>query len=122
MDRDAFEALVRDALDDVPELFAQYLQNVAIVIEDEPTPELLRSLGMNPRHDTLFSLYRGVPLSQRGAGYGNMLPDTISIFYRPILHACRTPEQIRREIRRTVIHEIGHFFGLDENAIRDLGY
>jgi predicted Zn-dependent protease with MMP-like domain len=122
MDRDAFEALVRDALDDLPEEFARRLDNVEIVIEDEPDARLLRSLGMDPRRDTLFGLYQGVPLNQRGASYGGMLPDKISIFYRPLLRACRTPERIRQQVRKTVIHEIGHFFGLDDKAIRDLGY
>lgn len=122
MDRDAFEAVVREALDDLPDTFARHLENVTVIIEDEPAPELIRSLGMDPRHATLFGLYHGVPLSQRGASFGNVLPDRISIYYRPILRTCRTPDSIRREVRRTVIHEIGHFFGLDDAAIRALGY
>lgn len=122
MDRDEFENAVRAALDDLPEEFARRLDNVEIVIEDEPTPQLLRSMGMNPRRDTLFGLYQGVPLNRRGATYGGVLPDKISIFYRPLLHACRTPDRVREQVRRTVIHEIAHFFGLDDKAIRDLGY
>ncbi len=122
MDRTEFEALVRDALDDLPEEFAQRLANVQVVIEDEPGPELLRSLGMNPRRDTLFGLYQGVPLHLRGDSYGGVLPDKISIFYRPLLRACQTPERLRHQVRTTVIHEIGHFFGLDDETIRDLGY
>lgn len=122
MDRSEFEVLVRDALDDLPEEFARRLDNVEVVIEDEPDAQLLRSLGMNPRQDTLFGLYQGVPLTRRGAAYAGVLPDKISIFYRPLLHACRTPDRIRQQVRRTVIHEIAHFFGLDDRAIRDLGY
>jgi len=122
MDRNAFEDLVREVLDTLPEEFAQRLDNVEVVIEDEPSPELLRSLGLRPQCDTLFGLYQGVPLSQRGATFGGMLPDKISIYYRPLLRAYRTPEQLRREVRRTLIHEIGHFFGLDEKQIRGLGY
>ncbi len=122
MDRGDFEELVREALDDLPEEFANRLENVEVLVEDEPSPELLRSMGLHPRRDTLFGLYRGVPLGQRGVNYGGVLPDTITIFYRPLLRACVTPERIRRQVRITVIHEIAHFFGLDDAAIRALGY
>ena len=122
MDRDAFAALVRDALDDLPAEFARRLDNVEVVIEDDHDPQLLRALGMDPRRDTLFGLYQGIPLNHRGASYGGVLPDKISIFYRPLLRACRTPARIRQQVRRTVINEIAHFFGLDDEAIRDLGY
>jgi len=122
MDESAFAELLEEVLDDLPTDFASHLENVAVVIETEPTPELLRSLGLNPRRDTLFGLYQGTPLSERGSTYGNALPDTISIFYRPLLQACRTPAQLRREIRKTVIHEIGHYFGMDEDEIERLGF
>ena len=122
MDRAEFEDAVRDALDELPEEFARYLDNVQVVVEDEPSPAQLRSLGMNPRRDTLFGLYQGVPLHQRGGTFGGALPDKISIFYRPLVRAFVSPDGIRRQVRRTVIHEIAHFFGLDEAAIRKLGY
>jgi predicted Zn-dependent protease with MMP-like domain len=122
MDRAEFEDMVRDALDEMPDEFARYLENVQVVIEDEPSPALLRSLGLNPRRDTLFGLYEGVPLHQRGGTFGGALPDRISIFYRPLVRACTSPERIRRQVRNTVIHEIAHFFGLDDAAIRKLGY
>jgi predicted Zn-dependent protease with MMP-like domain len=120
--REEFEDLVREALDDLPEQFAERLDNVEIVIEDEPEPELLRSMGMDPRRQTLFGLYQGVPLHLRGDSYGGVLPDKITIFYRPLLQACRTPGRVREQVRKTVIHEVGHFFGLSDKAIRDLGY
>lgn len=122
MDRDEFAGLVQEVLDDLPPEFARHLDNVAVMIEDEPETDDLRSLGLDPRQDTLFGLYRGTPLPQRRANHGNVLPDTIHIFYRPLLRACRTPQRLRREIRTTVIHEIGHYFGLSEEAIRQLGY
>jgi predicted Zn-dependent protease with MMP-like domain len=122
MTRAEFETLVREALDDLPDTFAQRLENVEIVIEDEPDPQLLRGLGLDPRRDTLFGLYQGVPLHLRGTGYSGVLPDKISIFYVPLLRSCRSPERIRQQVRSTVIHEIGHFFGLDDKTIRDLGY
>jgi len=122
MNRVEFEDTVRDALDDMPDEFARYLDNVQVVIEDEPSPELLRSVGLNPRHDTLFGLYQGVPLQRRGGTFGGALPDKISIFYRPLVRAFTSPERIRRQVRKTVIHEIAHFFGLDDATIRKLGY
>ncbi|MFQ5665119.1 MAG: metallopeptidase family protein [Candidatus Binatia bacterium] len=122
MDRNEFEALVRDALDDLPAEFARHLDNVEVVVEDEPDPALLRSLRMNPRHQTLFGLYQGVPLHLRGAAYGGVLPDKISIFYGPLRRAFRSPDRIRQQVRTTVMHEIGHFFGLDDKTIRALGY
>ncbi|MFI5398150.1 MAG: metallopeptidase family protein [Candidatus Binatia bacterium] len=122
MTRAQFETLVREALDDLPDEFAQRLENVEIVIEDEPDPQLIRSLGMDPRRETLFGLYQGVPLHLRGTSYTGMLPDKISIFYAPLLRNCRSPERIRQQVRSTVIHEIAHFFGLDDKTIRDLGY
>ena len=122
MNRAEFEDAVRDALDDMPDEFARYLDNVQVVIEDEPSPALLRSLGLNPRRDTLFGLYQGVPLHGRGGAFGGALPDKISIFYRPLVRAFTSPERIRRQVRKTVIHEIAHFFGLDDPAIRKLGY
>lgn len=122
MDRGEFEELVRDALDDLPEEFAHRLDNVEVVIEDEPDPALLRSLGIDPRRGTLFGLYQGVPLHARGVSYGAVLPDKISIYYRPLLRAYRSPDRIREQVRRTVIHEIAHYFGMDDKEIRDLGY
>ena len=122
MTREQFEDLVREALDELPEEFARRLDNVEIVVEDEPDRSLFQALGMDPRRETLFGLYQGVPLHLRGSSYGGALPDKISIFFGPLLRACRTPDRIRAQVRSTVIHEIGHFFGLDDKAIRDLGY
>jgi predicted Zn-dependent protease with MMP-like domain len=122
MDRARFEALVGEALDEIPELFRKHLQQVAVVIEDEPSAELLRDLGMDPRRDTLFGLYEGTPLAERTDADGAALPDRITIFYRPLVRACRTPGAIRREIRTTVVHEIGHSLGLEDDAIAAEGY
>ncbi len=122
MTREDFAALVEQALADVPPEFAEHLENIVVVVEDEPAPELLRSLGLDPARDTLFGLYHGIPLPDRGATFGNALPDQISIYYRPLLRAYRSPQRIRREIRRTVIHEIAHYFGMDDHEIEDLGY
>jgi predicted Zn-dependent protease with MMP-like domain len=122
MDRERFESLVVEALEQLPEEFQPYIENVAVVIEDAPSDELLRSMGMNPRHDTLFGLYEGIPMSGRGFGFGNRLPDKITIYYLPLRRACRTPDRIRREVRRTVVHEIGHHFGFDDRDLHREGY
>ena len=122
MDREKFSAMISAALDEIPEEFQSYLANVEVVVEDEPSAELLRDLALDPRRDTLFGLYEGIPVTERGDHAGGMLPDRIVLFYRPLIHECRTPRALRREIRDTVIHEIAHHFGLDDAAIEDEGY
>jgi predicted Zn-dependent protease with MMP-like domain len=121
MERAEFERLVAEAIDEIPEEFAPYLDNVAIVIEEEPDAGLLRSLGMNPRRDALYGLYQGTPLPHRPHDFAS-LPDRITIFARPLQRDFRSPERLKREIRCTVVHEIAHFFGIDERRIRRLGY
>lgn len=122
MDRERFREIVEEALDEIPESFQAYLENVEVFIEDEPSAEVLRDVGLRPNRDTLFGLYQGVPLPEREANYGMVLPDRIVIYYRPLLREFATPARIRREVRRTVIHEIAHFFGLDDEEIEDEGY
>lgn len=122
MDREKFGAMVAEALDEIPDEFQPYLANVEVVVEDEPSVDLLRDLDLDPRHDTLFGLYEGTPVTVRGDHAGGVLPDRIVLFYRPLVHECRTPRALRREIRDTVIHEIAHHFGLDDDAIEEEGY
>jgi predicted Zn-dependent protease with MMP-like domain len=122
MKRERFEQLVADALGELPSEFASRLENVEVVIEDEPSADLLLGLGLDPRRETLFGLYQGVPLPERGQGYAMALPDKITIFYRPLTRSYRSPDAIRRQIARTVVHEIGHFFGLDDDEIAAAGY
>jgi predicted Zn-dependent protease with MMP-like domain len=122
MTRERFEAIVAEALEEIPEMFRRRLENVEIVVEDEPAPDLLREMGMHPRRDTLFGLYRGVPLRERGMNHAMALPDRITIFYRPLVRACASPGALRREIRKTLVHEIGHFLGMSEAEIRREGY
>jgi predicted Zn-dependent protease with MMP-like domain len=122
MTRAEFTDLVLEAVDALPEEFLQRLENVEIVIEDEPDPDLLRSLGMDSHRETLFGLYQGIPLHLRGSGYSGALPDKITIYYRPLVRSGHTPNQIRAQVRQTVIHEVGHYFGLDDETIRALGH
>jgi predicted Zn-dependent protease with MMP-like domain len=121
MEAREFEALVAEALDGIPREFARYLENVSVVVEDEPSPALLRDLDMDPEEDSLYGLYHGVPLSERPHDFV-ALPDRISIYRGPLLRDFRSRHAIRRQIRLTIVHEIAHFFGLDERRIRRLGY
>lgn len=113
-----FEELVADALDSLPPEIAARIENVEVVVEDEPSPELLATMRPGTY---LFGLYHGIPLTDRGS-YGNTLPDKISIYRGPITRFWRAPEKIRAQIRRTVIHEVGHYFGIPEHRLHELGW
>lgn len=119
-ERIVFEDLVAEALDSLPEEIQGWLDNVAVVVAERPTAEQLAQAGLR-RGDLLFGLYVGVPKTERGFTYGETVPDQIVIFQRPIERICRTPAQIREQVRRTVLHEIGHHFGLDEYDLRVAG-
>jgi predicted Zn-dependent protease with MMP-like domain len=117
-----FERLVAEALDSIPPELARYLENVAVVVEDEPSPALLRRLGLDPDRATLFGLYEGVPLPERPHDFAGALPDHITIFRGPLLRGARTRTELAHQVQATVIHELAHFFGLDDRRIRRLGY
>jgi len=116
INRRAFQDLVREALTDLPDEFAGAMVNIAVVVEEEPTEEELESLGLDPEQDDLFGLYQGVPLPERGPD-APVLPDRIAIYRLPILWACETRAEAVAEVRTTVIHELGHYFGLDEEEL-----
>lgn len=110
MSREAFEDLVGEALDTIPPELTEVMRNVVIVVEDDaPEPGLL-------------GLYEGVPLTERGDWYGGVLPDHISIYRNEILAICDTPEEVVDEVRVTVVHEIAHHFGIDDDRLEELGY
>jgi len=121
LSREDFESLVDEALSSLPEEVQRWLDNVAIVVADRPSPEQQARTGMGPG-SLLFGLYEGVPKTRRGVTYGEVVPDKILIFQRPIEMVCRTPAQVRSQVRRTVLHEIGHHLGLDEDELEDSGY
>lgn len=114
-----FEQLVVAALEALPWRFRDYLQNIAIVVEQVPSRALLEAMDLWPER-TLLGLYEGVPLTERGYSYGNTLPDRITIFQRPIEELCDTPHEIKEAVRETVLHELGHYFGLDDTQIDEL--
>ena len=119
MTRAEFTALVEEALREIPRRFRKAMRNVAVVVEDEPPQEILDEMEID-EGDTLFGLYQGTPLPQRGWGYGNNLPDRISIYQRPIEESCEDEDEIRDCIAETVIHEFGHYFGLSEEEIEEI--
>jgi predicted Zn-dependent protease with MMP-like domain len=107
-----FQALVEQALDGLPEEFADLLENVVVMVEDEPDPEDLEEMGLDLSEE-LFGLYQGTPQDERGTFYMG-LPDRVLIYRGPILRACDNRRQVIREVRDTVVHELGHHFGLEE--------
>jgi predicted Zn-dependent protease with MMP-like domain len=109
-------------LDRLPRRFRKHLSNIEIVVEGRPGKELLLAEGLDPRRDTLYGLYQGVPLPDRSAFYPPILPDKITIFAEPLLRDFTDPEELREQIRVTVLHEIAHYFGMDEDDIDKLGY
>ncbi|MCL5110206.1 MAG: metallopeptidase family protein [Chloroflexi bacterium] len=115
-----FERLVAESLDGLPERFRQRLANVAVVVEDEPSPEEQDETG-HDQSEPLFGLYQGTPLTARGSGYGMVLPDKITIFRGPIERFCRSRREMRWEVRRTVVHEFAHHFGIDDDHLDELG-
>lgn len=120
MTRDQFRELVEEAIDTIPSRFAREVRNLAIVIEDEPSEELLEQMEMEP-DDLLLGLYQGTPLNERGWGYGNQLPDRITLFQGHIEEDCEGDEdEIVIAIGETLIHELGHYFGMTEEEIMEI--
>lgn len=119
LSRDEFEGLVHTALRGLPRRFRRKLQNIAVVVEEWPDDETLEEMEIEPP-DTLYGLYRGVSLERRGSWYGGVLPDVITIYRGPILETCETPEEIEALVQDVVAHEIGHYFGLDDERLEEL--
>ena len=121
MARIDFQEVLRQALDDLPDPFRQALENVAIVVEEWPPDWLLDELGVPPE-GTLYGFYHGVPMPERSVSLSGNLPDKISIYRGPLQEDFPRPAELRRQIRVTLLHEIGHYFGMDEEELERLGY
>lgn len=120
MTRERFKGLVAEAIDTIPKRFAREVRNVAIVVEDRPSSELLAEMEVEPQ-DVLLGLYQGVPLTERHWGHGNALPDRITLFQREIEEECDGNEnEIVVAIGETLIHELGHYFGMSEEEIMEI--
>lgn len=120
MTRDEFRELVEEAIDTIPLRFAREVRNLAIVIESEPSEELLDEMDIDEQ-GSLLGLYQGTPLNERGWSYGNQLPDKITLFQDTIEDECNGDEdEIIVAIGETLIHELGHYFGMSEAEIMDI--
>ena len=119
MQRGQFEKYVAEALASIPQRFRKAMQNIAIVVEDEPSRELLAEMDIEPP-DTLLGLYQGTPLTERHWGYGNALPDRVLIFQGPHERSAEDEDDLIVAIAETLIHEIGHYFGLSEEEIEEI--
>jgi predicted Zn-dependent protease with MMP-like domain len=117
--REEFEAWVWEAVSAIPKTFRDRMHNLAFTVEWEPPTHVRQELAVRAQDD-LLGLYQGLPNTHRGAGYGNVLPDKISIYQRPLMDMCSNSEELQKEIRRTVWHEVGHYFGLSEAQLRQL--
>ncbi len=119
MTRAEFERLVVEAVMLIPKRFRREMKNLALVVEDEPSAELLEDMEIEPP-DSLYGLYQGTPLPERGWDHGNALPDRITLFQRPIEEDSEDEDEIRAAIGETLIHEVGHYFGLSEEEIEEI--
>lgn len=118
---ETFADLVEAALATLPPAIADRMENVAVTVAEWPSPAQRQAMRMRPG-EALYGLYEGIPLTGRTLGYNLTLPDRITIFMYPMVRYHRTPEAIQEQVRRTVLHEIGHHFGMDEAQLRRLGY
>ena len=119
MDRNKFVKLVERAIEQLPEEFAEKLENVEIVVSDAPSAYQLRRMKMNA-DSTLLGLYQGVPLTRRGIRYNMVPPDKITLFQKPIETFCRSDGEIAREVTRVLFHELAHHFGLSDAELREI--
>jgi predicted Zn-dependent protease with MMP-like domain len=118
--RERFIELVHEALRDVPPPFREHLGEVDIVVKRRPSAEDLRQAGLGA-HDSMYGFYRGVPLTERGSGYNLVAPDVIDVYQQPLEEDFEDDEELVAEIRATVLHELGHFFGIDDDRLDELG-
>jgi predicted Zn-dependent protease with MMP-like domain len=116
---DRFQTLVAEAVESLPDRFRDAMTNIAIVVEDEPTREQLASVDIEPP-DTLYGLYEGIPLPEREWAHGNTLPDKVTLFRVPILEDALDDDDVVVGVGETLIHEVGHYFGLSEEEIMDI--
>src|SRR5512142_2614235 len=120
VERARFVTLVRRALRDIPPPFKDHLRQVDIVVKRRPSRDDLLAAALEPG-ESMYGFYRGVPLTERGSGYNLVAPDVIQIYQEPLEEDFRSEAELMAEIRRTVLHEIAHFFGIDDDRLDELG-
>jgi predicted Zn-dependent protease with MMP-like domain len=121
LSEEEFEDLIAEALDDVPPVFAEYLERVVVDVESMPDAETVRRLNLRDAR-TLLGLFHGVPLTRQHVDAPPLMPNRVVIYQDNIQRFCRTRREMVRQVRKTVLHEIGHHFGMDEDQLADLGY
>jgi len=119
MTRERFEKLVAEAIELIPARFRREMSNLAVVVEDEPGADLLEEMEIEPP-DSLYGLYQGIPLPERSWGHGNVLPDRVTLFQKVIEEDAADDDDVRAVIGETLIHEVGHYFGLSEEEIEEI--
>ena len=117
--REEFEEAVVAALKRLPKFIKEKMENVDVVVEPKASPEVLSEMGLRSPFE-LLGLYQGIPYDRRGFYYGNVLPDKITLFQIPIESICQTKEEVNEKVREVIIHEVGHYFGLDDKKLREL--
>lgn len=119
MEKEKFEKLAEEALAKIPKKFKQYINNLAVIVEEKPSREIFERTG-SLRLSSILGHYHGVPFKHRGPFYGNIPPDVIVIYQKPIENICSTDEEIKKKVREVVFHEIGHYFGLSEKELKEI--
>jgi len=120
MRREDFERIVEQALSSLPKKFMGLIDNLVVLVEDEHIPPPLRTGSRGREQVMVLGMYHGVPFTRRGPYYGNLPPDVIVIYQRPIEEICRSEEEVRRKVREIVLHEVGHYFGMTDRELRDI--
>jgi len=120
LDRAGFDRLVGEALDSLPPGVRRWLENVEVLVAERPTRAQLAGVDLDDMYD-LLGLYEGTPLTERGVAHGMVEPDRVTLFRLPILAVCQTAAEVRDEVRQTVLHELAHHFGIDDDRLEALG-
>ncbi len=119
MEREKFEKLAEEALAEIPKKFKKLISNLALIVEQKPSREIFEKTGSTPL-SSILGHYHGVPFKHRGPFYGNIPPDVIVIYQKPIENICSTEEEIKKKVREVVFHEIGHYFGLSDKELKEI--
>jgi predicted Zn-dependent protease with MMP-like domain len=119
MEREKFEKLAEEALAQIPKKFKKLISNLVLMVEEKPSPEIFERTGSS-RLSSILGHYHGVPFKHRGPFYGNIPPDVIVIYQKPIESICSTEEEIKKKVREVVFHEIGHYFGLSDKELKEI--
>jgi predicted Zn-dependent protease with MMP-like domain len=119
MEREKFEKLTEEALAQIPKKFKKLISNLAVIVEEKPSREIYERTGSSPL-SSILGHYHGVPFKHRGPFYGNIPPDVIVIYQKPIENICSTEEEIKKKVREVVFHEIGHYFGLSDKELKEI--